>query len=92
MFSTWEQGFETPPMECSPVECGQSDSATGALESLKVTGCWSRLDRRVRSVAAEDVHFGLMTECWVAQRPDAGRVCPVSADVCSCRAYRGDIV
>ena len=22
---------EAPPMECPPVECGQSDSATGAL-------------------------------------------------------------
>ena len=23
--------FETSPVECSPVECGQSDGATGAL-------------------------------------------------------------
>ena len=46
-----------------------------------MTRRWSRLDRRVRSVAAEGVHFGLMTERWVAQRPDAGRVRPVSADV-----------
>ena len=22
---------ETPPAECSPIECGQSDDATGAL-------------------------------------------------------------
>ena len=25
------QGFGTPPAECPPVECGQSDGATGAL-------------------------------------------------------------
>ena len=25
------EGFETPPTECPPVECGQSDGATGAL-------------------------------------------------------------
>ena len=31
VFSTWEQGFETPPMECPPVECGQSDGAIDAL-------------------------------------------------------------
>ena len=49
--------------------------------SLGVTGRWSRLDRRVRSVAAEGVRFGLMTGRWVAQRLDAGRVRPVSADV-----------
>ena len=24
-------GEETPPAECSPIECGQSDGATGAL-------------------------------------------------------------
>ena len=28
---TFEQGLETSPAECPPVECGQSDSATGAL-------------------------------------------------------------
>ena len=28
----WSQeGFETPPAECPPVECGQSDGATGTL-------------------------------------------------------------
>ena len=46
-----------------------------------MTGRWSRLDWRVRSVAAEGVRFGLMTGRWVAQRPDAGGVRPVSADV-----------
>ena len=39
------------------------------------------MDWSVRSVAAEDVRFGLMTGRWVAQRPDAGKVRPVSADV-----------
>ena len=28
---TFEQGLETSPVECLPVECGQSDGATGAL-------------------------------------------------------------
>ena len=28
---TLEQGLETSPAECSLVECGQSDGATGAL-------------------------------------------------------------
>ena len=26
------EGLETPPAECPPVECGQSDDATGALD------------------------------------------------------------
>ena len=26
------QGFDTPPAECPPVECGQSDGATGTLD------------------------------------------------------------
>ena len=26
------EGLDTPPAECSPVECGQSDGATGALD------------------------------------------------------------
>ena len=29
---TFEQGLEILPAECSPVECGQSDGATGALD------------------------------------------------------------
>ena len=29
--ATFEQGLETSPMECPPVECGQSNGATGAL-------------------------------------------------------------
>ena len=28
---TFEQGLETSPAKCPPVECGQSDSATDAL-------------------------------------------------------------
>ena len=28
---TFEQGLETSPAECPPVECGQSDGAIGAL-------------------------------------------------------------
>ena len=28
---TFEQGLETLPVECPPVECGRSDGATGAL-------------------------------------------------------------
>ena len=28
----FEQGLETSPAECPPVECGQSDGATGALD------------------------------------------------------------
>ena len=27
----WRQGFKTPPAECPPEECGQSDDATGTL-------------------------------------------------------------
>ena len=30
--STFEQGLETSPVEYPPVECGQSDGATGALD------------------------------------------------------------
>ena len=29
---TFEQGLETSPEECTLVECGQSDGATGALD------------------------------------------------------------
>ena len=28
---TFEQGLGTSPVECLPIECGQSDGATGAL-------------------------------------------------------------
>ena len=28
---TFEQGLETSLVECPPIECGQSDGATGAL-------------------------------------------------------------
>ena len=35
----WEQGQETPPAECPPVERGQSDGATGALDR-KDEGHW----------------------------------------------------
>ena len=28
---SFEQGLETSPAECPPVECGQSDGATGTL-------------------------------------------------------------
>ena len=28
----FEQGIETSPVECSLVECGQSDGATGTLD------------------------------------------------------------
>ena len=28
---TFEQELETSPVECPPIECGQSDGATGAL-------------------------------------------------------------
>ena len=29
---TFEQGLGTSPAECSPIECGQSDGATGTLD------------------------------------------------------------
>ena len=29
---TFEQGLETSPVECPPIEYGQSDGATGALD------------------------------------------------------------
>ena len=29
---TFKQGLETSPTECPPIECGQSDGATGALD------------------------------------------------------------
>ena len=29
---TFEQALETSPAECLPIECGQSDGATGALD------------------------------------------------------------
>ena len=28
---TFEQGLETSPVECPPIECGQSDGVTSAL-------------------------------------------------------------
>ena len=31
VIGTFEQGLETSSAECPPVECGQSDGATGAL-------------------------------------------------------------
>ena len=44
---TFEKGLETSAAECPPVECGQSDGATGALDK-KVGGHyrrWPWLDR-----------------------------------------------
>ena len=43
-------GEETPPTECPPVECGQSDGATGALHrkdrvSLGASDASTRSDR-----------------------------------------------
>ena len=57
------EGLETPPAECPPVECGQSDGATGALQKRQGptvwTKLWSRSDRTlrlsVRSVVAVSV-------------------------------------
>ena len=42
-----------------------------------MTGRWHRLDRCVRSVAAEGARVGLLTGRWVTQRPDAERLRPV---------------
>ena len=62
MFSTWEQGFETSSVECLPVECGQSDDATGALYGKDrvsqkvsdaghaVTGPWGHVSDQWRAV------------------------------------------
>ena len=61
VFSTWEQGFETPPAKCPPVECGQSDGVTDALyrkdrisqsaldAGHAVTGCWGPVSGQWRS-------------------------------------------
>ena len=65
MFSTWEQGFETPP-----AECGQSDGATGALyrkdrvsqsapeAGHEVTGRWGPASGQYSAVKAA---LGLLT-------------------------------
>ena len=45
---TFEQGLGTSPVECSPIECGQSDGGTDALD---------RKDRVSQSVT--DVFGGL---------------------------------
>ena len=70
MFSTWEQGFKTSPAECPPVECGQSDGATGALYKKDrvsqsapdtghaVTGCSGPASGQWRAVKAA---LGLLT-------------------------------
>ena len=36
---TFKQGLETSPAECPPIECGQSDDATGALNSGECGHC-----------------------------------------------------
>ena len=46
-----------------------------------MTGRWSRLDRRVRSVAAEGVRFGPTTGRWVTLRPDAEGLRPVKLSI-----------
>ena len=78
MFSTWEQGFETSPVECPPVEYGQSDGATDALyrkdrvsqsapdAGHAVTGCWSPASGQWRTVKAA---LGLLIE---RRRPNSG--------------------
>ena len=52
-----------------------------------MTGRWSRLDRRVRLVAAEGVRFGLMTGRWVAQRPNTEGLRPVVLSVSTVRSH-----
>ena len=78
MFSTWEQGFETSLVECLPVECGQSDGATGTLyrkdrvsqsapdTGHAVTGRWGPTSDQWHAVK---VTLGLLTGC---RRPDSG--------------------
>ena len=94
---TFEQGLETSPVECSPVERGQSDGATGALYrkdrfSQSAPDADHVVTRRwvLRSVSgsSEDTGVGL--------RPDAGSLCDRTlagasgpADVV---AHRGDRV
>ena len=53
---TFEQGLETSPVECPPIECGQSDGATGALYKKD----------RVLQIAPDAGH--IVTGRWV-QRP-----------------------
>ena len=45
---TFEQGLGTSPVECPPIECGQSDGATGALDKKKTEVTVS--DRTLASV------------------------------------------
>ena len=52
-----------------------------------MTGRWSRLDRHVRLVAAEGVHFGLMTGHWVAQQPNTEGLRLVVLSVSTVRSH-----
>ena len=75
---TFEQGLETSPAECPPVECGRSDDVTGALyrkdrvsqsapdAGHTVTGRWGPASGQWRTVKAA---LGLLTG---HRRPDAG--------------------
>ena len=65
-------------MECPPIECRQSDSATGALDKkTEVTGS----DRTLAMVGPRvQLDVSVKTLASV-KRPDTGRVSPVSADV-----------
>ena len=54
-----QEGFETSPAECPPVECEQSDGAIGALYKKD----------RVSQSAPDDSHA--VTERWVL-RPVSG--------------------
>ena len=53
-------GEETPPAECPPIECGQSDGATDALY------------RKVRISQSDRTLGHFVTGCWMSASGPAG--------------------
>ena len=60
------EGFATPPVECPPIECGQSDGATGALDRKDRVSLSGPDAGVLRPVSGSKAHAG------IDLRPDTG--------------------
>ena len=67
---------ETSPAECPPIECGQSDGATDALDRKdrvsEWTGRWSCSDRTLGSCVRSELTYGDAGRAEAGEWPDAG--------------------
>ena len=76
---TFEQGLETSPAECPPIECEQSNGATGPLD---------RKDRASQTAPDAGIYWTGASGQWkredagVGLRPDAGSLSDRTLEGC----------